>query len=459
MTTYQPTPGGSNGATATTADSGFSSIVTSGGNTVTYDSSIVRSGTSMSFLYTFAGSSGVAYGAYSTLNGAQWRMRLYVYLTALPNVEWYLGWLSSGTTVQASVGLLATGKLVQRASGTAGTGNSGSVVIPLNTWVRIEFAGTVGSAGTMQSAMYSGESTTALDSLSTTGQNTGTANLVNARFGLTTTTTATGSMRLSGLAVGDDSSTFFGPAVVANTPPTISGPGTVNTTASTASLTFQASDTGGTIASFALVNQSNTANSTITPTIGTPTLTGIGTANATATFPVSGLTANAKYFFGATATDNSGAMSNTSVATVNVTKDIPDIRSVAVVGFTVVGGGAPLDAIIAGNAQAAAGQTVTRYLESTAPPGGASVTVTFQPVTPSGLAKAFAMPIRAKDTTSTETATATLKMNDTTTIATRGPFTLTTTATSVGGTTTTGSGSETAAITDHSKLSIVVVTN
>lgn len=251
----------------------------------------------------------------------------------------------------------------------------------------------------------------------------------------------------------------FGPVVGPNQPPTITGPGVVNVTGTTASLTFQGSDTDGTISSFACVHQSNTANTVVTPTIGPGVVTNPGTANASVTFPISGLTANAKYLFGSTATDNAGAVSATTVATVCVTRDAPDIRSVTVVGFTVVGGGTALECIQAGIAQAAAGQPVTRYLESASPPGGASVTVTFQPATPSSLAKAFAFPVRAKDTTSTETATVTLKMNDSTTIATRGPFTLTTTAAACGGTTTTGTGSESAAITDHSKLSIVVVTN
>ncbi len=457
MTILQNTAaGGTNLAAVTPANSGgasgspFDVVLTSGGQSFTFDSTYARGGSPLSYMVSSSGTSGVAYGVWQSLNGSQWRARVYVYLTALPTAEQVFIWLSATTTVQASLGILSSGKLVQRASGTAGTGNSGTAIMPINQWVRFEFSGTVGTSGTMQSAMYSADSTTALESLSTTGQNTGTAAIANARFGNVSTNTTSSTYWLSAPAAGDDSTTFFGPqSAASNTPPSITGPSVVNTTATTASVTFSATDSGGSVSSFACVNQSNTALTSVTPTIGAGVVTGAGTSSAAVTFPISGLTANAQYRFGGTATDNNGAVSSTAVAVVNVTKDTPDIRAAVATGFTVVGGGTVLDCILAGT-------PTTRYLESTAPPGGASVTVTYQPATPSTLAKTFAFPVRAKDTTSTETATVRLMMNDTTQIASRGPVTLTTTSASCGGTTTT---SESAAITDHSKLSIVVVTN
>lgn len=469
MTDFQNTAAGTTSGTAvTTGNSGgtagdaFFSVQTTGA-AITFDNTHPLHGFN-ALQIAGNGASGVGYVSYSSLNGTSVRAEAYLYLTALPATELAVIWLSSATSAQATCGILASGKLVQRASGTAGTGNSGTAVIPLNTWVRFEFGVTVNTTtGTMQSAMYSLDSTTALDSLSTTGQNTGSAAIVNARFGNSSTGTNSSTYWLGNLRVGDGSNAFYGPYVAAtNVPPSVTGPSTTSITGTTASITFAATDSTGTVSSFACSYQSNTLPSgatAVTPTVGTPTTSGIGTGSASATFPISGLTANARYFFGCTATDSNGGTSTSPViARVDVTRDAPDIRAVDVVGFTVVGGGAAIDAINAGNAQAAAGQTVTRYLESASPPGGSSVTITFQPMTPTSLSKVFAVPVRAKDTSSTETATATLKMNDTTTIASRGPFTLTTTVAAVGGSTTTGSGSETAAITDHSKLSVVVVT-
>jgi hypothetical protein len=224
-----------------------------------------------------------------------------------------------------------------------------------------------------------------------------------------------------------------------NTAPVVSVGAVQNVTTSTATLSATATDDVA-VASFSctLLDSSGAT----APSIGTGTVTNAGSASASVTYPITGLVPGV-HRFNITATDGGSPAltSATVIGQINYTSTAPIYRSVTAATYTVVGGGTALAAIQAATPS-------TRYLNSSAPPGGGTGSIAYQPLSPSPVPVPFSVQARASDAVTAVAITVYLKMGGTV-IATRGPFTLTTSDASYGGTTTTG---ETTAITDRSAL-------
>lgn len=225
-----------------------------------------------------------------------------------------------------------------------------------------------------------------------------------------------------------------------NTPPAVTPGAVQNVTGTTATISFTATDSNGVSAIATPTLASNTMSAA--PTLGSPTYSGIGSATATVTYSVTGLSAGTAKWT-TTATDNPGATSAASAAAVvNVVSATPGISSVTAATYTVVGGGTAIQALQAGTPS-------SRYLQSTSPPGGVGGSIVSKPLIPA-VPVLFWISAKNSDLTTAETITVYLKESGVIR-AQRGPFTVTDAYASYGGTT---SSSETAAIVDRSALTV-----
>jgi hypothetical protein len=220
----------------------------------------------------------------------------------------------------------------------------------------------------------------------------GTAPITASDWGACTVFTPGMSVAVDYVRMEDGVTTPFGfPAASSNVPPTITGPSPLNITGPTGSITFQGNDTDGTISSFQCVHLGNTAPTTVTPTVGTGVVSNPGTDHAFVTFPLAGMTAGAQYRYGATDTDDDGAVSAQVVALVNVTSATPAIRpDVTTSGYTVVGGGTAAQAL-------SAGLPSSRYLQSAAPAAGSTGSVPVEPLPPGAVPVFFFVTGHASD--------------------------------------------------------------
>ncbi len=168
-----------------------------------------------------------------------------------------------------------------------------------------------------------------------------------------------------------------------NPPPTITAGATVTMTAgTTGTVVFTASDDVS-VASFQTPTVSSTQD--VAPTVGPPTLVGIGTATATATYPVTGL-APGDTSISTYAVDNVGAVS-TSPATARIiyTSLTPTVRTSTLTGLTMTSPTsgtttAALDAWLATPGTVAPPVFVT----ANPPATGANVSVGWQPLDATG---------------------------------------------------------------------------
>lgn len=150
--------------------------------------------------------------------------RMYIRLTAAPTVG--IDALQFTTPLYGTFSLLsrciigsfAECKIMDPAGTTLWTSSSS---LPLNTWIRLEMftqIGTTGTDCTIQFAYYTGDSTTATESFSTTTANLGTLPIGMVRFGKINNNTWTTPFYLDCLAVEQRASGFIGPYT---TPPAI----------------------------------------------------------------------------------------------------------------------------------------------------------------------------------------------------------------------------------------------
>jgi hypothetical protein len=402
MTTYQNGwEGQTNAAAVTTANSATSGtaldLVSPGtGGAITYSNTWAAHG-SISIKY--ANGSGAACQTGMAVNNLAVSLARYFYISDLPTdvaVVLIQGRTAAGPAFNVNINN-STGKLTLADSlgGTAGFSPASLSTLSLPKSIRVEVdALSDASAGTLAMRAFLGDSATVItgwDTGTVTGRNTRGGNLVDIREGKITSTTWTTPIYIDSFDQ-VDGATVPGPVgpgpyavVVPNAIPTIAGGATATmTSGSTANITFTGNDSDGTIASFATPTVASSAPTP--PTIGTPSYTGLGTASATVTFPVSGLS-NGDHVFSDTTTDNSGGVSTVGTTRIIYTSTSPMRRSVTLSGVTMTspGSGTALAALNAWQANPYNASTnptgvAPPVFVTAGPPGaGAGVTEVYQP--------------------------------------------------------------------------------
>ncbi len=143
-------------------------------------------------------------------------MRFYIYITAIPAeinpiAQFTTG--SGGFTQLAWLAVNLNGKIcVLDATSTVIW--QATNAISLNTWYRLEIFASLGgtaTTGTIQAAYYALDSTTAIDSFSTSSANLGTDAISWARFGKIGSTTYTAPFYIDEISVVQNASGFIGP--------------------------------------------------------------------------------------------------------------------------------------------------------------------------------------------------------------------------------------------------------
>lgn len=287
--------------------------------------------------------------------------------------------------------------------------------VAANTWYRFEAYCKPGPTGTTDGeaefAYYLGDSATPVQAMArVTNISASTGNITVLSFGKTNGTGAgVNPRRLDAVQANDGATTFIGPYVAgANVVPTVTAGATQTlTSGTTASVMFTADDTDGTIASFQ--TPTVTSSAATVPTVGAPTLTGIGTSHATATYPVSGLT-NSDTTISNTATDNAGGVSAAVSTRVIRTSLNPTRRSVTLNGVTMTTptSGNAVDAL---NNQAS---VPVSFTTAGPPAAGAGVVEAFQPLDSASVPPNFGQYWAASDTVTPITVYVDLKFNGTT---------------------------------------------
>lgn len=271
--------------------------------TVTFDSAQAAHGTrSVKHVATSGDVVGVYYGNSSNLNFASTALavRAYFYLPAVPTAAVNLLSVYSSTDTRAAVvGINASGKLYIRDSVSSSL-VAGTVNVSANTWVRLELYVTAGTSGaTVNAAMYAADSTTATDTVSSSAGNTATT-LSSLRVGKENYSSYADTYWVDDVAIETAATGFVGPLV--NAAPSVNAGVDQNVSASaTVNLSATASDSDGSIASYAWTYDY--------PASGGPTLTGASTATPSFTAGSAG----ALYVLRCTVTDNGGATSYDTV--------------------------------------------------------------------------------------------------------------------------------------------------
>jgi hypothetical protein len=215
--------GGTNGVAISTSNAGgigntqFDQVTATATCLVNFDNTHPGHG-SLGMLCQTGGTAGEAYVMWSTaLGGATatvW-LRAYLYMTANPGTQTRLfRWLNV-STVRGSVQITTTGKLLISDSAGTGVGTMTNSV-PLNQLVRVEAQCTGDpSAGVLEVKLFdSPESTSPLETVTATAQNTG-GTIDRARFGQTGTAVASITYWLDDL--GGSNGGYLGPVGTAGT--------------------------------------------------------------------------------------------------------------------------------------------------------------------------------------------------------------------------------------------------
>ena len=175
--------GGTNGTALSTGNTGggsgnaFDAVNTTGsGSGIAFSTAQAMHGTVSAKLTYASGVSSNVYASWTTSMGAQaqaW-FRFYIYITAHPSVNLRI-WQSdiSGSTLCSALFLTTSGTLAFNASGS--TAFTTTAAVPLNTWYRLEgYCTGSTSAGQVSLSMYAGDSTSAVETdTSSASQNTG----------------------------------------------------------------------------------------------------------------------------------------------------------------------------------------------------------------------------------------------------------------------------------------------
>lgn len=278
-----------NGATPTTgnsaggSDTGLGNISIGAGGAIVSDTTQAAHGTQS--LSVTAASGTASYVGWSPTASGSAATRIYVYFTAAPTAAMSFMQLRSASGIVGNVAFNATGKLIlQNAAGT--TIWTATAAFPLNTWIRIGLGavvGTTSSNGTLNCAYYTLDSLTATDSFTgTANQNSGTANVNEARYGKLTGTYTT-QWWMDDLALTTGSSAFVGPAgaTVPNAPTGVTA--TAGILSANVSWTAPAFNGGSAITGYTVTSSPGGLTSTV--------------GGSTLSTTVSGLTAGTAYTF------------------------------------------------------------------------------------------------------------------------------------------------------------------
>jgi hypothetical protein len=295
------------------------------------------------------GASGAATsGSFQGLSSATIANRTYIYLTAINTDDtWIVQFLTAAPARIASWHLDPQGKLNVRSAAT-GSQWVATAVFPLNQWVRVEMSvniGTTTSNGTLSISYYLGDSTTAVQSFTSSAMNVGTANVAQVDSGKLNSNTYTTPFYLDDEKTDNTTSTFLGPVGAVPAPAVSAGAAVDVTAGGSASFTSTGTSSGGTIASA-------TGSFTILPPGATaPTLagsvTGTGTASAalnqTATLTTPGAYGWTASYSDGTLTTNATQMAYVSPASAT----FADPQSITLGVWTNQGGAATAQAAIA----------------------------------------------------------------------------------------------------------------
>ena len=207
--------GGTNGLAADYTNTGGSSghfiySALSGAGTVAFSNAFAAHGT---LSYAVQANIDVAKLDWQLIPTTTAAMRGYFYVTSLPTANTILMAPFNGLSMDAGIGVDTTGKVfVKDATNTTIWTSTAS--ISASTWFRLELAVIVGattSTGTINAAFYTGDSTTANDSFSTSTANTGSGTFDLLYFGKISSNSWSSTFYMDDLAARPDSSSFIGP--------------------------------------------------------------------------------------------------------------------------------------------------------------------------------------------------------------------------------------------------------
>jgi hypothetical protein len=223
MTLYSNTFEGApaSGTTISTSNSGgasgtaFDVVVTGASAWCVYDDTRTKHG---SYSMKLHPASGVAVNVGVTVPSTKTlAARMYLYITAAATADFYQIRFTVGGTRVLSVHIQGTGKFrVADAAGASPGLFTAAAAVPNNTFVRIELYGSVGtttSNSTVTFASYLGDSTTPIDSFTTSTANLGTSAFTGITFGKADTSTYATEYWIDDLAWDDAASGLIGPFV------------------------------------------------------------------------------------------------------------------------------------------------------------------------------------------------------------------------------------------------------
>lgn len=300
--------GGTSGVTISEVNSGgasgtpFTLVEILAGATCTYQSAAAKHGVRGA---TITGNGAHVFLQHDIEANAKLSTRFYVRFPSAPTANCQL--YTPRSTVNYIGGINITTALKFQVTNVAGTPLFTSAALTANTYYRVEISHQVATSttGAIQFKYFVGDSTTAVETFTSTTADLGTANIINYRLGKINNAGST-PMDLDSITFNIGSTTLLGPHVDLNIPPLANAgaggtdiePGTTVTLNGSGS-----SDPDGSIASYAWAQ-------TTGPTV---TLSGTG-SNRTFTAPYT--IAGTVLGFRLTVTDNMGA---TATATVSYT--------------------------------------------------------------------------------------------------------------------------------------------
>lgn len=332
---------GSNGTGLTLANTAgggtaFDALDISGSATAVFDNTHVAHG-GLSAKFTPA-TDGLAYTIWDSPGSTHVAARCYIYATAAPSAQVRLMFFAAGSTKISAIDLLATGTIAVEDQSGGSTIYNFANAMPLNQWIRVEAEITVGSTtanGTISVAYYAADSTTPIDSYTSSVRNLGTAAITRNRFGVISSISP-GPIWFDDVAFEDAASGYIGPFT--NQPPTVTLTANQNVAAaSSVSVSATASDPDGSIASYAWTVVGSKSTST-------PTLSGATAATCTFTAPAAGNLVTLQ----CVATDNSGGQTTkTTEVRVPVAGNFAPLALDGTGGWTNTGGAATTGAALA----------------------------------------------------------------------------------------------------------------
>jgi hypothetical protein len=200
------------GGVSGTATSGSSGFATTDTNTCTFDNARAAHGTvSMKMVFS---TTALAFQLWNFASTIRTVARFYVYLPSLPaTTQFNLATFRNATGTMMTAAISTTGRLmIIDSTGTVITGSAATAVFPTAQWVRVELAvtkGTTTTNGVAEWRYYLGDSSTAVQTYSSTAVNTGTTDVAGIRLG-TTPAATTGYTIWYDLQVSDLATGFIG---------------------------------------------------------------------------------------------------------------------------------------------------------------------------------------------------------------------------------------------------------